>query len=47
MLDHRDDMYIRDGGGDRVKPEHLVVLFAFLVVLYVAGSALLRLLGRI
>ncbi|HEY8369186.1 MAG TPA: hypothetical protein VIM86_07690 [Thermodesulfobacteriota bacterium] len=47
MLDHRNDIYIRDGGGDRVKPQHLVVLFTFLVVLYVAGSALLSLLGRI
>jgi hypothetical protein len=47
MLNQRENMYLRDGGGDRVKPQHLVVLFALLVVLYVAGSALLRLLGRI
>lgn len=47
MLDHRDEMYLRGGGGDRVKPQHLVVLFAFLVVLYVFGSALLSLVGRI
>lgn len=47
MLDQRDEMYLRDGGGDRVKPQHFVVLFAFLVVLYVFGSAVLSLLGRI
>lgn len=48
MLDQHDaNIYLRDGGGDRVKPRHLVVVLAFLVVLYVAGSALLSLLGRL
>lgn len=48
MLDRNGhDIYLRGGGGDRLKPQHLVVFFAILVVLYVAGSALLSLLGRI
>ncbi len=47
MLDHRDsNLYVREGGGDRVKLQHLVLFFALLVVLYVAGSAVLSLLGR-
>ncbi len=42
MLGKREpEIYLRQAGDARLRLQHLVVLLAFLAVLYVAGSAIL------